>query len=281
MRPIVASCACALACVLLFAAAPRAQDDGGEDPFSGNGPGVPGTNGQDDNGILKPKKRGWTSQQLLKWEFDAGYAPSKPGAPPLPVKDALVALAGHDPRPLLVMRECNGCDRDDHKLMEKAQADDRTIVYARWYHSVRVSADVLKPDHPFHALFEGKTPPHMLVATLDGSLVTEIGARANLAQLCKNLAGVLRKAYKKDPDAAAKAMLALLDEFDRCDIGLSDTEDQLIQVTKAKGAESKDAKKLADQKKLLTDERTAALAKGKLLDDLGLKTAEPAAAPGG
>jgi hypothetical protein len=285
------------ACLLLLAVPVCAQDDGdnGDDPTlggptpgQGNGkgqngnptdPADPGSmnGGGNGNGTGQPivvKKHQWTAQQLLNWTWDHGYAP---GAAVLSEKDALLAMAGHDPRPLLILRECGGCDRDDHKLIEKELANDKTAVYARWYHSVKLPSDVLKPDSPFHAFFTTRIPPHMLVATADGTVVGELSSRAKEAELWKLLGSALRKTYKKDPDAAVKGFLGVLDDLDLCEKELGKTDDDLIKLKATKDASPKDIAKLEDRKKTLTDQRTALVAKAKLLDDLQLKSAQPGA----
>jgi hypothetical protein len=284
-------------CLLMLAVPLCAQDDGSGDdptlgnPTPGNGPGQngnppdptdPGTmngggNGNGTGSQIVVKKHQWTAQQLLNWTWDHGYAPSQSGAAPLSEKDAILAMAGHDPRPLLILRECGGCDRDDHKLIEKELANDKTAVYARWYHSVKLPTDVLQPDSPFHAFFTARIPPHMLVATADGTVVGELSSRAKEAELWKLLGSALRKTYKKDPDAAVKSFLGVLDDLDLCEKELGKTEDDLIKLKATKDAVPRDIAKLEDRKKALTDQRTALVAKAKVLDDLQLKSAQPGA----
>jgi len=100
-------------------------------------------------------------------------------------------------------------------------------------------------------------------------------SRANQSQLWKTLAGPLRKAYKKDPEAAAKAMLALLDDFDRVDTTIEQLDEKLAAVRREKGEDSKEAHEIEAARKAADDERQELLQTGKELDDLGLKPAPP------
>jgi hypothetical protein len=271
--PNVARRALAVAlAVLLSAGCLRAQDDGDEDdPLLPGGLGAGGIGLPTDLGPTAPKRRQWTATQLLRWEWEPGLPPAHGAPKALSEAEALVVLADRDPRPLLVLRECAGCKRDDHGLVEREIENERTILLGRWFHPVRVSDDVLAPNHPFHALFAATIPPHMVAATLDGSLVSAVPTRANAAQLGKTLSGVLRKAYRKDPDVAVKALLVLLDDFDRVDAQLKGLDDKLAATRKEKGADSREVRELEADRKLVDAERQALLEKGKALDDLGLQ----------
>ena len=266
----------AAALLLLFAApACLAQDDPGDEPY------YPGQmHGADPPAGAYPsaaKRRKWTSLQLLRWEWDAGAAPPHSEKKAMPPKDAMISMAAGDNRPLLLFRECAGCKGDDHALLDRELQGDKTILMGRWYHAIKFSDDVLAPDHPYHALFDGNVPPHLIVGTADGLTITDLSAHANQSQLWKTLSSVLRKAYKKDPDAATKAMLALLDDFDTVDTRISDLDDKLAAARREKGEDSKDVQDLEAARKAADDDRAKLLEKGKTLADLQLKVPQGAA----
>jgi len=268
----------AAALLLLFAApACLAQDDPGDEPYV---PGqLPGMDPPAGTNPTAPKRRKWTALQLLQWEWDAGVAPPHSDKKVMLPKDAMISMADGDNRPLLLFRACSGCKRDDHDLLDRELQGDKTILMGRWYHAIKFSDDVLAPDHPYHALFDSNVPPHLVVGTADGQTITNLPAKANQAQLWKTLSGVLRKAYKKDPDAATKAMLALLDDFDTVDQRIIDLDEKLAAARREKGEDSKDVHELEAARKAADDDRTKLLEKGKTLADLQLK-AGPAAAGG-
>ena len=62
-------------------------------------------------------------------------------------------LAGTDPRPLLVLRECAFCNGTDDALLSKGADNERTFLLSTWFHCVKLPVDVLKPDHPYYELF--------------------------------------------------------------------------------------------------------------------------------
>lgn len=289
----------ALACLLLLVAPVRAQDDDGseDDPFlDPNLPGQPGGPNQplDPNDPMLGGAKGGpmtdpemgmkvhqqTAAALLQWSWDHGYVPSREGEKPLSEKDAILALAGHDERPMLLLRECSSCQRDDHKMLMQELVNDKTIVYGRWYHCVKLPADSIKPDSPFHSFFTARLPTHVVVATADGNVVGELGVRAKPAELWKLLSSGLKKSYKKDPDAAVKGMLVTLDDLDLCEKDLAKAEDEVIRMKALKDPPLKDIEKLEAKKKLLTEQRVKLIDKARALDDLQLKPLAPPAAGG-
>jgi hypothetical protein len=51
----------------------------------------------------------------------------------LPADKALAFIAGDDPRPLLVMRECKVCNGTDDALLSRGNIDnEKTILLSRW-----------------------------------------------------------------------------------------------------------------------------------------------------
>jgi hypothetical protein len=263
-----------IAALLLLCAAPAiAQDEeDGEEPYvPGQLPGM-----ESPTNPMAVKRRKWTSLQLLQWTWDAGVAPPHSEKKAMAAKDAIISMADRDDRPILIYRSCAGCKRDDHDLLDRELNSDKTILFGRWYHAIRFSDDILAPDHPYHALFDGKVPPHLVVATADGANIASLSKSANQSQLWKTLSGILRKAYKKDPEAAAKSMLALLDEFDRVDTLIAESDEKIATVRREKGEDSKEAQEVEAARKAAQAERELLLQKGKELDDLQLKVPQPA-----
>ncbi|MBM3984758.1 MAG: hypothetical protein FJ296_03560 [Planctomycetes bacterium] len=267
-------------CLLLALAIPVAAQDegGGEDDGEAwlDQPGmIPPVN---DPSV--PKQRQWTALQLLRWEWDVAYIRRQEGEKPLAEEAALVALADRDERPLFIVRECKGCKQASHEMVQAEKQGEKTMLLGRWFHAVRVSDDVLEETHPFHALFDAKLPPHVVAATADGKESAPLAARATQAQLWKLMSGVLRKAYRKDPEAAVKRLLALLDEWDLRDAQLVDLTDRLAALRQAEKPDEREIARVEARKKEVEAERWALLEEGKALDDLGLKLPEPAL-PGG
>jgi hypothetical protein len=226
----------AAALLLLFAApACLAQDDPGDEPY------YPGQmHGADPPAGANPsaaKRRKWTSLQLLRWEWDAGAAPPHSEKKAMPPKDAMISMAAGDNRPLLLFRECAGCKGDDHALLDRELQGDKTILMGRWYHAIKFSDDVLAPDHPYHALFDGNVPPHLVVGTgRRPDHHRPLRARQPVPVCGRRSAASCARPTEKDPDAATKSMLALLDDFDSVDARITDLDDKLAAARAARRA---------------------------------------------
>lgn len=151
--------------------------------------------------------------------------------------------------------------------------NERTILLGRWFHAVKLPEDVVAETHAFHALFEGRSPPHLFLATADGRTLVEFDGQQSQAALWKAMTKVLRAAYRKDPDAAVKALQKVLDRLDRCELRQVELEERLLDVRASKGAEHPDVRELQEEAGKLAAERQAALEEGAKADKLELKGA--------
>jgi hypothetical protein len=132
----------------------------------------------------------------------------------------LAAIADGDPRPLLVLRECDACRGSSDAFLSRTLDNEKTELLGRWFHAVRLGPEVLEPDHPLHALFPGQAPAHLFTATLDGRTRVELDGAQSQAQLWQAMTTVLRKTYRRDPDAAVRGLQKLLDQLDESDARL-------------------------------------------------------------
>jgi hypothetical protein len=107
--------------------------------------------------------RGPSAQELLEidWKYpvfkaeaklaDDGRTVAGTVQRALPLERAVAYLAGEDPRPLLVLRECLVCNGTDKALLGAEADNEKTVLLTRWFHCVKLPVDVmLKEDHPFH-----------------------------------------------------------------------------------------------------------------------------------
>ncbi len=111
---------------------------------------------------------GFTVQALLQIEWDNAVwtPPERTGtqAVPLPLApDAAIAyLAGSDQRPLLVLRECPNCRGTDLALLRTDVPNERTILLTRFFHCVRLPAEVRTPGHAFADRFQRHPEPERI-----------------------------------------------------------------------------------------------------------------------
>jgi len=189
----------------------------------------------------------------------------------LGVEDIIESLRGDDPRPLLILRDCEGCQNKEGDLLKRTLDDERFLLATPWFHCVKVDSSALEEDHPYHKLFKGSKPAHVVVSTWDGKRVLNV-SRAGQKEIWKAMQVVLRKAYKKDAKKAMKGLSKLLEEYD----ALDNREAELQEQLEAKEAAGKDrrADKLREELDELDKERQEAFAKEEKLRDLQLKVAK-------
>jgi hypothetical protein len=186
--------------------------------------------------------------------------------------EALAVLAEGDPRPLLVLRECENCAGTEDAFLSRELDNEKTLLLGRWFHAVKFPQGVIDPAHPLHELFAGKSPPHLFTVTADGKSRVDLDGRQSQAQLWRAMTSVLRKSYRKDPEAAQKALSNLLDRLDGLDSRLADLEERFQSVRAGgKGPDSQDVKDLEEERTELTAQRQALLEEGRAMDDLQLR----------
>jgi hypothetical protein len=158
---------------------------------------------------------------------------------------ALREVKGRDPRPILLLRDCDFCVGKDDALLEKSMEDEKILLASRWFHCVRVDRGVLKESHPLNSLFAGANPPHMVLFSSDGEDRSELQGRPSARVLWSSMKRALRKDYKKSADAAMAKWIALLSRFDALDSRKSDLTSQRELTSDGRKAAEID-RKLAD-----------------------------------
>lgn len=188
----------------------------------------------------------------------------------LPVDKAYVVIAGEDPRPLLVVRECDSCGGTDDALLNRTENNERTMLLARWFRCVKLAPDVLEDSHPFRALFSKDDPPHLFVARSDGSGRVELDGSQSPRQLWKAMESVLREGYEKRPDSAVKALTKLLDQLDENDERVEFLRERWELLVEDDGPDARKTKKVAEDLEQAQAKREELLAKAVQVSDLGL-----------
>lgn len=130
-------------------------------------------------------------------------------------EDALKFIAGSDPRPLLVLRECTVCNKTDDALLKGGNDNERTLILARWFHCVKLPVDVVEEDHPFNALFPTNEAEHLFLSMPDGSEKIPLESEGSRTELWGSMSRILATAYEKDPSST---YLALIKHFDKLDV---------------------------------------------------------------
>lgn len=200
--------------------------------------------------------RGPSSKHYLKMKWDYPvYAPevdqgangtvSRPKRKALSREEAIKHIAGDDPRPLLVLRECKVCNGTDEALLKGGSDNEKTYLLSAFFHCVKLPVDVMEEDHPFHALFTQKQPEHLFVCSVDGSNHDPLESQTSRTELWKSMQALLAKEYKKKPQPAIKKVQALLDKFDAQDARVHELVARRDEILEEEGPKSKKLPKLA------------------------------------
>jgi hypothetical protein len=226
--------------------------------------------------------RGPTSRVELKldWKFPTyvekveskdGKTTAVQARRALTAADAFKYLAGDDRRPLLVLRECLKCNGTDDALMTRNSDNERTLLMSRWFHCVKLPPDVLEEDHPFHVLFDGDKPGHLFFARWDGSGRKDLTGQQSRTELWDLMGSYLASDYEKGADGSLKALVSLLDRFDRIDSDMASAKDEIDELIEKGQGESNKIRKLQDKLAELDAAKTRARADAVKLSDLKLK----------
>jgi hypothetical protein len=159
----------------------------------------------------------------LDWDYPVYAAPEAPRTEGTAVKerrcalsreDALKFIAGTDPRPLLIVRECSVCNKTDDALLTPGVDNEKTLIYTRWFNCVKLPVDVTQPDHPFNALFPNDESEHLFVAAVDGSGKIPLESDTSRTQLWSSMDRVLSAVYVDSPGEALKSVVRHIDRID-------------------------------------------------------------------
>lgn len=179
----------------------------------------------------------------MKWDYAVHRAQQENGdatavrqRTALSYADAVAYIRGKDPRPLLVLRECKTCNKTDNALLRPGSAEnEKTILYSRWFHCVKLPVDVIQPDHPFNALFKDNNAPHFFVGTNDGATTLPLETATSRTELWNSMTKILTQAYRKDPTSNFQDVSHELDKLDVLDSRVSDLERQKSDLLESAG----------------------------------------------
>lgn len=210
--------------------------------------------------VFKPT-RGHTSKDVLTlaWDFpvigeaidapapEAGRTYAKTKREALPRARAFDEVAGDDPRPLLVLRECGWCEGSDDALLSSRFENEKTILLSRWFHAVKLPNHVLESNHEFRNLFDGESPPHLFVATRDGGHAVGLDGQQSQSELWDAMDAIIADVYGMDAERTVKKLYKLLDQFDLLDSDEVRLRERMDSEIEKKGPDSSRFKKLKGQ----------------------------------
>ena len=192
-------------------------------------------------------------------------------------EEALRVIAGDDPRPLLVVRECAVCNKTDNALLTPGADNERTILLSRWLHCVKIPVDVLQPDHPFNALFPDKRSEHLFVSARDGAEKIPLESATSRVELWDSMTKTIAAAYSKDPSESVKGIFKVFEKLDLLDGRMRDLERSRDELLETAGKLDKDKVKKLDKE--IADTRKEIDSSFKTIDKLGKLDLKPPQKP--
>lgn len=178
-------------------------------------------------------------------------------------EEAVAYIAGDDPRPLLVLRECKVCNGTDEALLKGGIDNEKTFLLSAWFHCVKVPVDVMEKNHPFHNLFvQEKSPEHLFVCSIDGTNHDPLESQTSRTELWDSMLSLLEKEYKTKPKKPLKTIAKLLDKLDEADNRVQVLSIKRDDILENDGPSSKKLPKIA--KKLEEEEHELAVLKSKI-----------------
>jgi ribosomal protein L29 len=188
----------------------------------------------------------------------------------LPREQAFLYIAGDDPRPLLILRECEFCNGTDKALLSKTEGNEKTLLMARWFHCVKLPTHILKEDHPFTNMFTefpAKKVPHLFLTSRDGSYSIPLKGDQSQSELWKAMENILAVDYAKSPRPVLKEVKRFLIKYDNLDAAESILEEKMQAELEKNGPKSKKLKKIRkDLAKIETDRQALKDKEAKLMN---------------
>jgi hypothetical protein len=235
--------------------------------------------------LANPRGPSSQSELEIRWDYPV-LAPKTADSPDvtvavlasraLPFADAMARIAGDDRRPVLVLRECLTCTGTDDALMTRRADNEKTMLMSRWFHCVKLPADVLDPDHPFHALFEGEEPLHLFIANWDGSGRTDLNGQQSRSELWKIMEKKLAEEYASTHEPVMDEIFSILKSLDALDDNVKNLRQRLDDAIEEDGAKSTKAARLRREIDELLAERSDLRERAVRVSALKLKEADPA-----
>ena len=210
--------------------------------------------------------RGKTAKKLLKLDWDyANYPLSErkedgrtyaaSAQPVQSYEEAVRFLAKDDPRPLLVVRECSVCSGTDRALLSTGVDNERTFLLARFFHCVKLPANVKQENHPLRALFAAQEPEHLFFCASDGSGKVALESERSRSELWQHMSNVLEQNYQSDMGDSIRLAFKLLDRLDAIDERSDHHKQEVARLRETDGPDSNKVQKAQAKLEMLERER--------------------------
>ncbi|MBL8900625.1 MAG: hypothetical protein JNM84_23540 [Planctomycetes bacterium] len=247
------------------------------------GPSTPGVGPRGRGGMALDLRRHEHSQKLLALEWDyasvmdvekanANVPTSSEGRMQALTREAALAkLTAKDKRPLLVLRECEGCAGSEVALFQRKIDNERTQILAQFFHCVKFRPNVLSASHPFRQLFDAEKPAHLMLVSADGETVIPFDGAQSQSDLWKGMLAMLKSECERPAESAAMQLANLMNEYDVLDLERKHLREALERELEKDGADSHRSGTLAKKVEKVEAKLKELEAREARLLDIGLK----------
>lgn len=226
-------------------------------------------------------KRGPTTRNLMKvtWDYpmqalERSNATAVAQQTTLSRGEALRTLAGNDPRPLLVVRECPSCNKTDRTLLSPGVDNERTILLTRFFHCVKLPLNANESGSPYQALFSTSNPEHLLVCSTDGT-PTALTTEGSRPELWATMERTLNATYSKDASTAVREMSKQVDLIDSYERQLQELERRRDGLVEGEGRpDASKVRRLEEDAIRLRQSMQSSIASIDRLAHMGFKSTE-------
>ena len=173
------------------------------------------------------------------------------GEQKLSAEQVLAELRGDDERPLFVWvqraasakpapqpvkrkrskkKRASGDAAKLQRLTKQSLDNEKVQLASQWFHCVKLGPEVLDARHPYHALFAGKKPARIVLASANGKKRVQALGTIKDRLDWRDIVTVLKQDYRKDPTKAVKGLQRLLNDYDTIDAQRDSLQKQLSQA---------------------------------------------------
>lgn len=183
----------------------------------------------------------WTHPAVLELKTDVGPTSSEQRMFALDRETALARLTLKDPRPLLLLRECEHCKGTEHALLSRTLDNERIQLMLRFFHCVKFRPNVLDETHTYRRLFDEKAPAHLMLLSADGKRSYTFDGQQEQRDLQAAMQSLLAASYERPADQAVTEVLKLMTRYDVLDLDRKALSEELESELEKDGPRSRRA----------------------------------------
>jgi hypothetical protein len=154
-------------------------------------------------------------ETLRHFAIDWNFPRTPKAAQPLAWERAVAALAGDDPRPLLVRRRGHAEERTREARIEAFLEGEEMRVLSRFFRCVDLPDATRHPEHVLSGLYVPEQPPLLFVTTADGADPIGFSGQEPANLIGDVVVDTLARAYSGNVDTTVKGIRRLIEDYDR------------------------------------------------------------------